>query len=100
MVKCGSENRYPKDICLKEIGLCAHNMIAILTQQSTKLRGGEYLHAHLMSARVFMLTMNKILIQAPKIMRKVGVWPRFGFVDHLVLNACFNRRGNGLVGKK
>ena len=28
--RCGSKNGYQEDICLKEIGLCAKNMINII----------------------------------------------------------------------
>ena len=31
MVWCGSKNKYRKDTCLKDIGLRAQNMIAILS---------------------------------------------------------------------
>ena len=31
VIKCGSKNGYQKDTCLKVIGLCAQNIIAILS---------------------------------------------------------------------
>ena len=31
VVRCGSKNRHQKDIYLKEIGLCAQNLLAILS---------------------------------------------------------------------
>ena len=30
MVRCGSKNGHQKDICLKQIGLCAQNMVTVL----------------------------------------------------------------------
>ena len=30
VVRCGSKNQHPSHMCLKEIGLCAQNMLVIL----------------------------------------------------------------------
>ena len=35
MVSCGSENGHQEDIRLKEIGLCAQNLLTILVQYLT-----------------------------------------------------------------
>jgi hypothetical protein len=29
VVRCGSKNKHPKDMCVKGIGLCVHNMLTI-----------------------------------------------------------------------
>ena len=67
---CGSKNRYQKDKCLQEIALHAQNMITILVS-IVNIIGGD-LYDHFISMRIFALMMNKILIRALKIMRKVA----------------------------
>ena len=61
MVRCGSKNGYQNDMmCLKEIGICAQPMITILNS-IVNMIGGE-LYNHLMSTRVFALTINKMFV--------------------------------------
>jgi hypothetical protein len=55
----GSKNGYQEDMCLREIRLCAHNMITILGSMLNVI-GGTY--DHLMSVRLFTSRMNKIFI--------------------------------------
>ena len=55
----------------------------------------EDLYDHLMNTSNFTLIVNKIFICALKITRK-GLYPQFGFTNHLILIACFI---SGLVGK-
>ena len=59
MVWSGSKNEYQEDVCLKEIRLCAPNMITILGSMVNVTRGT---YDHLMSMRLFTLIMNKIFI--------------------------------------
>ena len=56
----GLKNKYKKDMCLKEIGLCAQNMITILSS-TINIIGGD-LYNELMSTRIFTSMMNKIFI--------------------------------------
>ena len=51
-------------MCLKEIGLCAQNMITILGA-IVNITGG-HLHDHLMNMRIFTLIMGKIYMWASK----------------------------------
>ena len=69
VVWCGYKNKYEKDICLKEIGLHAQNMITIL---SLSQHDWGDLYDHLLSTKIFTLIIYKIIIGAPKIMRKVS----------------------------
>ena len=39
VVRCGSKNGYQKHMCFKEIGLCAHDLITILSS-IVSLNGG------------------------------------------------------------
>ena len=41
MVRCGSMNGYQKDTCLKEIELCAQDMLSILGL-IVNINGGTY----------------------------------------------------------
>lgn len=68
-----------KDVCLKEIGFRARNMITILGS-IVYIIGGGGLYDQLMSTTIFTLTMNRILIWAIKMMRK----DRCGFANHLI----------------
>ena len=47
MVRCGSKNEYKKDACLKEIGLCAQNMVTILGSLHYMIGGDLYMHLSL-----------------------------------------------------
>ena len=49
VVLCGSENKYKKDMCLKEIRLRAQNMLIILDLTINIIRGDLY--NHLMSTK-------------------------------------------------
>ena len=66
MVRFGSNNGYKKkkkDMCLKEIGLCAQNMIIILGSLIYISRGrGRGYMTNLSDLRIFTLTINKIFI--------------------------------------
>lgn len=42
IVRCGSKNGYQKDMCLKVIGLCAHNILTILGS-IVYMIGGTYM---------------------------------------------------------
>jgi hypothetical protein len=42
VVKCGSKNGYPKDMCLEKIGLCAQNSMAFLGS-TINIIGGIYM---------------------------------------------------------
>ena len=66
---CGSKNGYQIDMCPKEIDLHAQKMIIVLGSIVNIIEG---IHDYLKSTRIFILIMNKIFIQAPKIMRKVA----------------------------
>ena len=57
---CGFKNRYQKDMCLQEVGLCAENRIIIQNSNSQHKRGNLY--DQLISTRIFILMMNKICI--------------------------------------
>jgi hypothetical protein len=39
VVWCGSKNRYQKDMCLKESGLCTHNIISIVGPIINMIKG-------------------------------------------------------------
>jgi hypothetical protein len=60
-------------MCLKEIGLHAHNMLFILVSTIDMImgRGGD-LYDHLMSMTIFTLIMHKIIIWASKIMKQMA----------------------------
>ena len=53
VVRCGSKNRHPKDVCLKEIEQRA--------QKINNRHDWKDLYDHLMSTRIFTLIMNKIV---------------------------------------
>ena len=59
MVRFGSKNEYRKDMCLKETRLCDQNMITILNSLFNIIK--EDLYDHLMSMRIFTLTINTIM---------------------------------------
>ena len=61
MVWCGYNNKDRKDICFKEIGLCAQTMITILDSIVNMIEGD--LCDHVM----------KIFIRAPQIVGKVAM---------------------------
>ena len=74
VVRCGSNHKYQKDICLKEAGLRAHNMITVLNSIiNINFFGGGYTYDHLISTRIFTSIMNKTFIWALKIMKKVAM---------------------------
>ena len=60
LVWCGYKNEYKKDMCLKEIGLHAQNMITIVSL-TINMIGGD-LYDHLLSTKIFTLIINKIII--------------------------------------
>ena len=70
VVRCGLKNAHQNDICLQDIGLCAENMVTILPSIVNIIE--EDLYDHLTIARIFALTMSKIIIQALKTMRQIG----------------------------
>ena len=41
LIRCGSKNRHQKDMCLKEIGLQAQNMLTILGSIANMIGGGR-----------------------------------------------------------
>ena len=57
------KNGYQKDMCSKEIGLCAQNVITILSSIVNIIEGDIY--DHLMSTQIFALIMNKIFSSTP-----------------------------------
>ena len=71
VVRSRSKNEPEKgDMCLKEIGLWAQNWLTTLGSNSQQNWGDLY--DHVMNSRIFTLTMNKIFIWAPRIMRKMA----------------------------
>ena len=56
VVRCGSNNRYQKDMCLKEIGLHAQNIRTILGS-TVNIIGGTY-----MTILNLTLIMHKIIV--------------------------------------
>jgi hypothetical protein len=66
VIRCDSNNISKKTRDWKESGLCAQNLIIILSSTVKS-------HAHLMHMRIFTMRMYKIFIRAPKIMRKVAL---------------------------
>ena len=60
VVICDSKNRYETDMCLKEIGLRAQNMITIFRLNSQHKWGDLY--DYLMSTTIFTLILHKILV--------------------------------------
>ena len=54
VVWCGYKNEYKKDMCLKEIGLHAQNMI---TKFNNQYDWGD-LYDHLLSTKIFILIIN------------------------------------------
>jgi len=77
-----------KDMCLKEIGLCAQFMLS--SQGLIVNIIGEELCDHFMSTRIFNLTLNEIFIQALNIMKKMTThtiwsWPSI-HIGHVVRN--------------
>ena len=69
VVRYGCKNGHQKDImCFMEIGLCAQNMLNHSRLNNQHTCGGTYMTL-LMATRIFTLRMNKIFIQALKIMR-------------------------------
>jgi hypothetical protein len=70
MVGYGFKNGHHKDMCWKEIGLRAKNLLTIL--EATFNISGKNLYDHSMSTGIFTLTMNESFIRAPKMMRRVG----------------------------
>ena len=71
VVRCDFENGFQKDICLKEIGLCAQNMLTFLGSIVNIIDGDLYDHLY-MSMKIFTLIMDKIFIRALKSIRKVA----------------------------
>jgi hypothetical protein len=59
VVRCHTKNGYKQDTYLKEIGLCAQNMITIVGS-IVDIIGGN-LYGHLICTRFFAFTMNRIL---------------------------------------
>jgi hypothetical protein len=86
VIKDKCKNGYQKDMCLNEIGLSVQKMLSILGS-IINIIGGK-LCDHLMSLRIFTLTMNKIFMRVSKL---TGKWLRTqsGINNHLMLIACF-----------
>ena len=59
MVRRGSNNRHPKNMCLKEIELFVQNTLTILVSVVTMMERG---YDHLMGMQIFTLIMKKISI--------------------------------------
>jgi hypothetical protein len=62
VIRCGSKNKYQKDMCLKESELHAQNMITILGSIVINIMGDVY--DHLMSMRIVTLMTNKIIMSS------------------------------------
>ena len=76
VIRCSSENKHQKDIFSKEIAQRVQNMITQLSSLVNIFGVGEgrgYPDDHFVSLRIFILIMNEIFIQAPKLMRKVAM---------------------------
>ena len=72
VVCCGFKNGYRKGIMsLKEIGMCAQNVITFLGSIVNIIEGDLY--GHLMSTRVFTFIKNQMFVCALKFMRKVAM---------------------------
>ena len=69
MIGYASTNEYQKDMCLKEIGLRAQNILTILNLIINMI-GGTYTTTEW--AHIFTLTMDKLFNPTLKIMRKVA----------------------------
>ena len=80
-VWCGVVWLHQKDMWLKEIGLCNHNMITILISIINIIMGEGILYDHLMSTRMLTLIL-------PKFIKKVTSL-ELDFVSHLAPFACF-----------
>ena len=68
VVSCGCKNALKKDLCWREIGLCAENVNH--SRLNSQDNWGD-LYDYLMSTRIFTLTMSKIFIWAPKVIRNI-----------------------------
>jgi hypothetical protein len=68
VVRFDYKNGYRIDICLKEIGVRAENMITTLGSIVSII--GEHLYGHLMSTRIFNLILSKTFILALNVIRK------------------------------
>ena len=85
-VRCGFKNGHQRGMCLKEIGLCAQNLLSILRSIVSIIIGGD-LYDRFRRKKSLTLMMNKISIWAPKIIRENG-YSWFGFASHLILIMC------------
>ena len=72
VVRCGCKNKCQKDICLKEIELCARStltmlgsIVNVIVRVCVCWGGGGYL----IFTRIFALTTKEIFIRALEIMR-------------------------------
>ena len=72
----------------KMIGLLAQNMLTISNSVSNVI-GGTCMTT-LTNTSIFVLIMNRIFIQASKIMRKMST--TFGFANYLLLISCFTSK--------
>ena len=70
VVRGSSKNKYIQDLCSKEMELCAQNFNHHSRPNNVHI--WKNLYDYLMNMRIFTLMMNKIFIEAPKIMRKVA----------------------------
>ena len=96
MVQCGYKDENHKYMCLKEIGVHAHNILTILGSMFNMFEGGGGgLYDHAMTSRILKLIINNF-IQAPQVKTRFGSDeenddnPRFEFVNHLALNCVFH----------
>lgn len=62
VIRCGSKNRYQKDVCSEEIGPHAQNLTAFLGSIVNIIRGDIYDHL-LISMRILHFTMSKIFMR-------------------------------------
>lgn len=76
MLRCGLKKGHQKRHCLKVIRLYAQNLLTILGSIVNVLER-EPISDHLMSKRIFTLTMSS-----------EKLWSRFGFAKYLVLIVC------------
>ena len=80
VVKIGSKNGYQNEACFRETRWHVENMITSLGSIVNRIGeggGGRDVYDHLMSRRIFTLTMSTIFIRAPKVTRKVttaSIW--------------------------
>ena len=62
MVRCDSENKYQKEMCLKEIPYVLYMLIYDNHSRFHSQHGWGNIYDHLMSTRIFTMRLNKIIM--------------------------------------